>query len=429
MANVITIKRDYIMDVLPDTNRENRVAIDWFVLNNSNMVKLMGYSSSEMENFKSMMASDNGNLHEAAWFENFFDFYLLHNLPINSKENRIYTKDRNLRDNEAATIIFTPNLKETHEALEKLLKNRYTGYDIMVLNGDETTNANAEERARSLVRDHYNNYGNYNVIFISSTMGNRSFSVPEIKNVVLFVDGASEASVTQKIARGLTPWECNHCNCKVVDFRFEYDEPCLSNYLSGQATDTLSSTATHTSIQQVLDILMASDKLTFNEYFTGGVNPIRKLTKDEVSIMLHSSTYTRERALKIIYSDIENISFPVRCNLNEEFDLGVLVNNNIKGDGNKKVIVKTNSKTTKAQKKDIEKDSRIQHLLFLLNHFAAFVSCKYNSNLLENEFRNNMPETRKMALENKYGIDMNTMAQIAEMLISNSVNLDSIYND
>ena len=93
-------------------------------------------------------------------FKNFFDFYLLHNLPINSKENRIYTKDRNLRDNEAATIIFTPNLKETHEALEKLLKNRYTGYDIMVLNGDETTNADAEERARSLVRDHYNNYGN-----------------------------------------------------------------------------------------------------------------------------------------------------------------------------------------------------------------------------------------------------------------------------
>ena len=427
MLNVVTIKRDYIMDVLPDANRNNSVAIDWFVLNNSNMVNLMNYSSNEMENFRSMMASDNGSLHEAAWFENFFDFYLLHNLPVNSKETRSYIKDRNLRDDTAATIIFTPNCKETHEALEKLLTNRYSGYDIMILNGDETSNAEAEERARSLIKDHYNTYKNYNVIFISSTMGNRSFSVPEIKNVVLFVDSASDASVTQKISRGLTPWDASHRNCKIIDFRFTYGDTCLSKYLSAQATDTLNSTATHTSTQQVLNTIMASDKLTFNEYFTGGVDPIRKLTSDELSVMLHSSTYVRERALKIIYEDIEDIEFPTRCELNETFDLGILINNNIKGDGNKKVVVKTNSKTPKAKKEDIEKDSRIQHLLFLLNHFPAFVSCKYTSDLLENEFKNNMSTERKTALENKYGIDMNTMSQIAEMLIKNSVNLDNIY--
>lgn len=422
MANVITIKRDYIMDVLPDENRKNSVKIDWYVLNNSNMVKLMNYTSNEMENFKSMMTSDNGELHEVAWFENFFDYYLLHNLP-NTKENRPYIKARDLRDESAATIIFTPNSKDSHIALKTLLNRRYPSYQVKILNGDETTNANAEEEARSLLKDHPAN----NVIFISSSMANRSFSVPEIKNVVLFLDGASDASIAQKIARGLTPWNCDHCNCKIVDFRFEYGNTCLSSYLSGQATDTLLDTATHSSTQQVLETIMASDKLTFNEYFTGGVDPIRELTKDEISVMLHSSTYVRERALKIIYSDLEHIDPPCRCDLDENFDLGLLINNNVKGDGNKKIIVRTNSKTEKAKKEDIKKDSKIQHLLFLLNHFAAFVSCKYDTNLLENEFKNNMTEERSIALEKKYGIDMNTMSQIAEMLIRNNVNLDKIY--
>lgn len=422
MANVITIKRDYIMDVLPDTNRKNSVGVDWFVLNNSNMIKLMNYTSNEMENFKSMMESDNGELHEEAWFENFFDYYLLHNLP-NIKENRPYIKARDLRDENAATIIFTPNSKDSHVALKSLLNKRYPGYQVRILNGDETTNAEAEEEARSLLKDHNAS----NVIFISSFMANRSFSIPEIKNIILFLDSSSDASITQKIARGLTPWNEDHATCKIIDFRFEYGDTCLSKYLSAQAIDTLSNTATHTSTQQVIDTIMASDKLTFNEYFTNGVNPIKPLTKDEISVMLHSSTYTRERALKIIYNDIEDITFPERCELNEDFDLGMLVNTNIKGDGNKKIIIRTNNKSEKAKKEDIKKDLRIQHLLFLLNHFAVFISCKYDKNLLENEFRNNMSAKRKGALEKKYVIDMNTMSQIAEMLIKNNVNLDQIY--
>ena len=411
----VSIKRDYILDVL--NKRPNAVGINWYCLNNEQMVKYFNYVSSEMENFSDMFTVENSHLKGELWFRDVLDFLFNKNLPVMSKEARKYRNHSLL--NEAVTLIYTPIGNAAQQVFRSLVEEVVgRSYWVKVINGDETTNAKAEEEVLQAIRDQ-----GTRGILIASAMANRSFSVPQIKNEILFTNSGF---VDQKIARVLTPWKGHpEMRGNIIDFRLAYEETSLSSYLSNLALDSLDDTATHNNTNKILEEIKASDKLAFYEYFANNVDPIRELTSDEIKLQMHSRPYQVARALKIITIGIDEIDMPTSF-VNEPLDFNGLVNNNIKGDTNKKVKVnRTVREFTGKSKKQLEQDQRIQHLAYLLNHKDEFNSGKYEENILENEFKYNMSAARKQAIEECFGIDMKTMTQIANLLIKNGV---KVYN-
>lgn len=103
------------------------------------------------------------------------------------------------------TMVFagTPN-KPQQKSLVKIFQNSLGGeYVVELINGDETTNRDAEEKAKKVISRAKRE--KKKVVFISKDMGSRSFSVPEIDTVILMFDRGSYATISQKISRGLTP--------------------------------------------------------------------------------------------------------------------------------------------------------------------------------------------------------------------------------
>ena len=103
------------------------------------------------------------------------------------------------------TMIFanTPDKKQQkklHKLLEQTLGPQYI---VELINGDETSNKDAEELAKGIVARAKRE--RKKVVFLSKDMASRSFSIPEIDTVMLMFDRGSYSSVAQKIARGLTP--------------------------------------------------------------------------------------------------------------------------------------------------------------------------------------------------------------------------------
>ena len=125
--------------------------------------------------------------------------------------------------------------------------------------------------------------------------------------------------------------------------------------------------------------------------------------------------------------DINTIDLPdVRFIVKEKLDFNDLANSNIKGDADRKIQINRRFKeTTGKTKKELEQDQRINYLAYLLNHKDEFNSGKYETNILENEFRNNMSEARRQAIENTFNIDMKVLSQIVDLLINNGI---AIYN-
>lgn len=410
----VVIKRDYILDVL--NKRSNAVGINWYCLNNNEMVKYFDYACAEMENFSDMFEIENGHLKGEPWLRDVLNFLFNKNLPVFTKEARKYRKHTLLND--AVTMIFTPIGNEAQQLFKQLIEQVVPTYWVRVINGDETTNAKAEEEVLQAIRDQ-----GTRGILIASGMANRSFSISQIKNVILMTNAGF---VDQKIARCLTPWN-EHLDMKghIIDFRLSYEKSSLANYLSNLALDSLEDTATHNTTNKILEEIKASDKLAFYEYFANDVDPLKELTADELKLQMHSRPYQVARALKIITIDIDTIDMPA-TNLSEELDFNDLINTNIKGDSNKKSSINKRVKAlTKKSTKELAQDQRIQHLAYLLNHKDEFNSGKYESNILENEFKHNMAVVRKTAIENTFGIDMKVMTQIANLLIKNEV---KIYN-
>ena len=410
----VVIKRDYILDVL--NKRSNAVGINWYCLNNNEMVKYFNYACAEMENFSDMFEVENGHLKGELWLRDVLDFLFNKNLPVFTKEARKY-RNHNLL-NDAVTMIFTPIGNEAQQLFKQLIEQVVPTYWVRVINGDETTNAKAEEEVLQAIKDQ-----GIRGILIASGMANRSFSIPQIKNVILMTNAGF---VDQKIARCLTPWsEYLDMKGHIIDFRLSYEKSSLANYLSNLALDSLEDTATHNTTNKILEEIKASDKLAFYEYFANDVDPLRELTTDELKLQMHSRPYQVARALKIITVDIDTIDMPA-TDLNEELDFNDLINTNIKGDSNKKANVNKRVKAlTKKSTKELAQDQRIQHLAYLLNHKDEFNSGKYENNILENEFKHNMSSPRKTAIENTFGIDMKVMTQIANLLIKHEV---KIYN-
>jgi hypothetical protein len=113
------------------------------------------------------------------------------------------------------TMIFanTPDKKQQKKYHKLLQDDLGPQWIVELINGDETSNRDVEERAKATVAQAKKE--GKKVVFISKDMGSRSFSVSEIDTVILMFDRGSYATISQKVSRVLTPGKTYGGNKKV----------------------------------------------------------------------------------------------------------------------------------------------------------------------------------------------------------------------
>jgi hypothetical protein len=97
----------------------------------------------------------------------------------------------------------TPDRKQQRKFTKLVQDCLGPKYIVVLINGDETSNMQAETLAKKTI-ERVQREGK-KVVFISKDMASRSFSVSEIDTVFLMFDRGLYATVSQKISRGLTP--------------------------------------------------------------------------------------------------------------------------------------------------------------------------------------------------------------------------------
>lgn len=417
------ISKDYIVDILPSKDRDDAVAIEWNILNNNGMVNYFNYIPNEMENFSDMFSIENGKLKGEAYFREVLNFIFMKKGLKDTRETRLLKKS-DLIDEDAVTMIFTPRNNESHKLLKKLIEYNIPNSLAIILDGNETTNSYAENDVKLAIKD---NPGK-KIFLIATDMANRSFSVKEIKNIILFIDDASYASIAQKIARGWTPYGEQHNVCHIIDFRMNYSsDACAAKYLSGYAEKEFDEKAgIKKNERQILDEIESTEKITFNEYL-GKERPIKKLDNADIRKMLETKPYLIKKAFHFVYEDLDSVTAPAQCGVNEKIEKSTLLDAfgaNIKGDKRKKILSKFDKKgkKTEEEKEAEENNDKLQHFLFLVNHFQLFDTGYYQDDILLNEFKS-MSRSRKEEYEKAFGIDMHTMYDIAKILKNKSINI------
>ena len=411
------IKRDYLLDILP--HRKDAVKIHWHVLNNTGMIEA-GFKGCSLENFSSMLEVVDGHLREEMYFESLFTWlfkpgeatflksYFRKNVPIN-------------RD--SATMIFTAGGIKAHKALKSLLERILpNSYLVKIIDGTTTTNADAEKEAKACFEKRNDNH----VIFIASNMANRSFSVPQIKNIILLMNDGSYSSISQKISRGLTPGKDIGDICNIIDFRMNYasaDEN-LAKYVSQLGIDALNGQLPYKSEDQVIYVIEASDKIIFDEYFSAGQMPIKIIDSETLRCMIQSRDFIVAKCQLIFNEIATKVKEPDICELHEiDNSVTKLLNCNVKGDGGKKMKVSGSIMREKSEQEETEQeayDKKRQHLLFLLNYPERFNTYRFKKDILKKEF-DDMSTERKTAYREEFGIDMETMKQIVDLLHERNV--------
>ena len=113
------------------------------------------------------------------------------------------------------TMIFasTPDKKQQKKFHKMVQDNLGPQYIVELINGDETSNREVEEKTKGVVARAQRE--GKKVVLISKDMGSRSFSVSEIDTVMLMFDRGSYATIGQKVSRVLTPGKTYGGNKKV----------------------------------------------------------------------------------------------------------------------------------------------------------------------------------------------------------------------
>jgi hypothetical protein len=107
-----------------------------------------------------------------------------------------------------------PN-KSEHNKFGKMVQECLgDDFIVKVINGDNTSNREAEEEVKGMVNK--SKRLGKRVILISKDMASRSFSIPEIDLVLLMYDNGSLAQTIQKVSRVFTPGETYGNETKTV---------------------------------------------------------------------------------------------------------------------------------------------------------------------------------------------------------------------
>ena len=181
--------------------------------------------------------------------------------------------------------------KKSHNALKKLIETRFGDkYAVCILNGDTTTDLKCATYAKNFIAQNPNK----RVVFIADIIGIRSFSVKQIKNIVLMVDGSMYGTLMQRIGRGLTPYDaCSVCN--ILDFRtLSNKEGMCGNFITGHVERKAREKK-----KAVSDIIneIDFDQITFEDYFINDIysgSPIREMKFDEIKNIISQSNFVKK---------------------------------------------------------------------------------------------------------------------------------------
>lgn len=446
-----TIRKNYILDILRDKSRKNVVGINYHRLCNwIIMENIDDYIKEEMENFTHFFSLDkNGKLKGESYLRQVIRFLFNTEkfaMNLSNKDLLRSVIDNKIINDNFATILFTPDkgIKEYAPAFEKLINEELCGeYIVVTINSDITDNRNAEELCIDIIDRNYKNKGN-KVIFIMGSMGNRSWSVEEAKNCVLLMDSIGYSSLIQKISRCLTPIKKDHNKkltgynmCNVIDFTLKnLNRGHLGEFLSGVANNSILKNIDE---KEVIDMVLATDKIHFYEYFRkDSTNPIKKISKEELNMIFRTSEYKLNKAM-FIFSDenLKNVSEPKSCytGADDEIvkcdDLINILNRNIIGDKDKKIYKKDKKHVSnKKNQKEVEEvvlDRKKQHFYFLWNNMNLFKTYEYNDNdndrgdWLYKEFENiKKDEKLKKQYSKLWNVDMDTIIDFVDLLKNNN---------
>jgi hypothetical protein len=113
------------------------------------------------------------------------------------------------------TMIFTPS--RSKRELNKFVKtfaSENPDIETMIITGDETTNAEAQRITKDKIRKMRQLKDDRALVIFSMAMGSRSYSVPEIRRVIIMGDGFINA-----------PWYQKSARCLTYDFSKKFSEP------------------------------------------------------------------------------------------------------------------------------------------------------------------------------------------------------------
>ena len=456
-----SLRKNYIIDVLGDNSRKNVVKIKYARLCNHNLLKnVKGYTPQEMENFKHYFSlNKDGRLKGETYLEQlilflFNTFKFANNLY--DKDIKRYICDNKLINDNFATAIFVPEkgIKKHGKAFVNLVKSVVGDeYTVCLINGDVTTNKDAEMMAKNVIESNWNRKHNNKVIFIMGSMASRSWSVEEVKNIVLLFDGSGEATLIQKISRGFTPVKEDHNKklkgnniCNIIDFRLsDVHAGHLNEFISGVARSSIRPDMDEL---KVMHILCDPNKIQFYEYFgSESTYPIEQISKNDLYNIFRTSEYLRLKALSMItpynYNKVPNPSDKYKGADGESSTGGILkyaIECNTKGDGDrikkKKKLDNTPQSddsneeqsddsneaqsvfNRKVQEDDIF-DRKKQHFYFLLNNLKLFRTMKYygDEDWLYKEFDDiKNDNTTKMSFSEAWNVDMDTIIGWVDIL-------------
>lgn len=122
-----------------------------------------------------------------------------------------------------AMVLTSANKKEMAQ-IGNMWSHAMPDVHVKVLNGDYTTNRQAEEETAKEINE-ARIAGKKAVLILANAMGSRSYSIPEIQATVIAFDRGSVDATTQKVSRCLTPGNKYDGNKKdfgiVVDLSFD----------------------------------------------------------------------------------------------------------------------------------------------------------------------------------------------------------------
>ena len=411
-------------------NRTNPVKINWYTLDNSQLLDLyskckgeLEYSAVNLENWKDMFQVMDGDLKECYYINDivrlFFASGLKGSLNENTrKANANLLKIRSWMDNKADTIIFVPVGNAAHNIFANMIKHiAGDTYNVYVLDGNNTTNANCEEESlRYSINARKNNK---KCIYISSTMGNRSWSNPYVKNCILLVDNPSYDSTYQKFARTLTPWTDEngkiHDNANIFDFRLQYDSITPSEKYLGDILER-KDVYTDAEVNEILEKIEGSDKIAFFRAYANIENPLHKLSAEEIRKMISTPNFVAYRFGRIVNN--WNIAIPEK-KITIKSDK--MESTNVKGDGAKVNKVRKNKSKKDSSDNDIQEDENRQLILdyikYILNNPKVFRMDGVNENPIE--YICNNIDKRKDYIENVCRMSFNTVKDIFTMMVAN----------
>lgn len=116
------------------------------------------------------------------------------------------TLDGAAEDEILVSMIFVSITNDAMAKLVKLLEKYLPDHYLYVINGEEMSGRDAEEKAKDVLRQVKHGWINKKkVIFITNMMASRSFSVGDIQATIFLKDGGSLDTFTQQALRVVTP--------------------------------------------------------------------------------------------------------------------------------------------------------------------------------------------------------------------------------